>query len=36
MSLVERISHGEVEQLRLARAPVNALDPVLCADIASA
>lgn len=36
MSLVERISKGGVEQLRLARAPVNALNPALCVDIATA
>lgn len=36
MSLVERVSHGRIEQLRLARAPVNALDPALCGAIASA
>jgi enoyl-CoA hydratase/carnithine racemase len=30
MSLVERIAHGAIVELRLARAPVNALDPALC------
>ncbi|QDH70593.1 enoyl-CoA hydratase/isomerase family protein [Marilutibacter alkalisoli] len=28
--LVETLHHGEVTELRLARAPVNALDPALC------
>lgn len=30
MSLVETRMHGEIAELRLARAPVNALDPELC------
>lgn len=30
MSLVETIEHGAVHELRLARAPVNALNPALC------
>ncbi len=30
MSLIEVVEHGEVHELRLARAPVNALDPALC------
>lgn len=30
MSLVETREHGEVVEIRLARAPVNALDPALC------
>ena len=30
MSLVETIVHGHVTELRLARAPVNALNPDLC------
>jgi enoyl-CoA hydratase/carnithine racemase len=30
MSLVERITHGPIVELRLARPPVNALDPMLC------
>lgn len=34
--LVERIEHGPVRELRLARPPVNALDPALCAAIAGA
>lgn len=36
MSRVEVTDHGHVRELRLARAPVNALDPALCADIATA
>ncbi|MDQ3289226.1 MAG: enoyl-CoA hydratase/isomerase family protein [Pseudomonadota bacterium] len=36
MSLVNRIAHGGIAQLKLARAPVNALDPTLCGDIATA
>lgn len=36
MSLVERIAHGSIVELKLARAPVNALDPTLCTDIRSA
>ena len=35
-SLVERIAHGPVHELRLARPPVNALDPALCTAIAGA
>lgn len=35
MSLVSTIDHGAVRELRLARAPVNALDPALCGGIAS-
>ena len=34
--LVERIVHGPVHELRLARAPVNALNPGLCAQLAEA
>ena len=30
MSLVETLEYGAVHELRLARAPVNALDPTLC------
>ena len=30
MSLIETTLHGAVHELRLARAPVNALDPALC------
>jgi len=36
MSLVETIAHGPVIELRLARAPVNALNPELCADLVQA
>lgn len=35
-ALVETIVHGDVHELRLARPPVNALDPVLCADLVGA
>jgi enoyl-CoA hydratase/carnithine racemase len=31
--LVERITHGPVTELKLARPPVNALDPTLCNDL---
>ena len=34
--LVERIVHGPVHELRLARAPVNALNPDLCTALADA
>ena len=34
--LVESIDHGAVRELRLARPPVNALDPQLCGDLAAA
>lgn len=36
MSCVERTWHGEIAELGLARAPVNALDPGLCGDLAAA
>ena len=36
MSLVETLVHGHVVELRLARAPVNALNPQLCNDLANA
>ena len=36
MSLIERISHGPIVELKLARAPVNALDPALCRDLRAA
>ena len=36
MSLVERITHGPIVELRLARPPVNALDPTLCNEIRTA
>lgn len=35
-ALVERIAHGPVHELRLARPPVNALDPALCEALAAA
>ena len=34
--LVERSIHGAVHELKLARAPVNALNPALCEALASA
>ncbi|MFC7300471.1 enoyl-CoA hydratase/isomerase family protein [Cognatiluteimonas weifangensis] len=34
--LVQTIDHGAVRELRLARPPVNALDPQLCADLVAA
>ena len=36
MSLIETIVHGQVHELRLARPPVNALNPELCADLVQA
>lgn len=36
MSLIETIDHGSVREVRLARPPVNALDPALCGALASA
>ena len=36
MSLVEILQHGDIAELRLARAPVNALDPALCAAVRDA
>ena len=36
MSLVETIQHGAVHELRLARPPVNALNPQLCSDLVAA
>jgi enoyl-CoA hydratase/carnithine racemase len=35
-TLVEILDHGLVHELRLARPPVNALDPALCADLGRA
>ena len=35
-NLVQHITHGRVHELRMARAPVNALDPELCADLEQA
>ena len=34
MTCVESIDHGQIRELRLARAPVNALNPALCTDLA--
>lgn len=36
MSLIETTVHGEIHELRLARAPVNALDPALCQALTAA
>ncbi|MDI1252860.1 enoyl-CoA hydratase/isomerase family protein [Thermomonas sp.] len=36
MPLVETTIHGDIHELRLARAPVNALDPSLCQALTSA
>lgn len=36
MSLIETLVHGHVTELRLARAPVNALNPQLCNDLSDA
>ena len=36
MSCIEIIAHGDIVELRLARAPVNALDPGLCKELCSA
>ena len=36
MSLIETTVHGHVHELRLARPPVNALNPALCADLVQA
>jgi enoyl-CoA hydratase/carnithine racemase len=36
MTCVESIDHGQVRELRLARPPVNALNPALCTDLAEA
>ena len=35
-ALVETIDHGPIRELRLARAPVNALNPELCRELAAA
>jgi enoyl-CoA hydratase/carnithine racemase len=35
-NLVQHITHGPVHELRMARAPVNALNPELCADLEQA
>jgi enoyl-CoA hydratase/carnithine racemase len=36
MTCIETIDHGHVRELRLARAPVNALNPALCGDLSAA
>ncbi|CAG4974535.1 enoyl-CoA hydratase/isomerase family protein [Novilysobacter luteus] len=36
MSRVEVVTHGAIVELRLARSPVNALDPALCRDLRAA
>ncbi|MBF6024251.1 enoyl-CoA hydratase/isomerase family protein [Lysobacter niastensis] len=36
MSLVETQRHGDIVEVKLARPPVNALNPALCHDLASA
>ena len=36
MSLVESLAHGDVVEIRMARPPVNALDPALCAALRDA
>lgn len=36
MSLIETTVHGQVHELRLARPPVNALDPALCRALSDA
>ena len=36
MSLIETTIHGDIHELRLARAPVNALDPSLCQALTAA
>lgn len=35
-TLVERIEHGPIRELKLSRAPVNALDPELCGALSDA
>lgn len=36
MSCVETIQHGDIVELNLTRAPVNALDPTLCKELSAA
>lgn len=36
MSVIEQLTHGGIVEIRLARAPVNALDPVLCSALRDA
>ena len=35
-TLIKRIDHGDIRELRLDRAPVNALDPTLCGQLVAA
>src|SRR3546814_9685429 len=35
-TLIKRIDHGDVRELRLDRAPVNALTPMVCAQLVEA
>jgi enoyl-CoA hydratase/carnithine racemase len=35
-TLIDRTDHGDIREIRLARAPVNALDPALCAALVDA
>jgi enoyl-CoA hydratase/carnithine racemase len=35
-TLIKRTDHGDIRELRLDRAPVNALDPALCAQLVEA
>ena len=35
-TLIDSSDHGEIRELRLARAPVNALNPELCAALVDA
>ncbi len=36
MSCIQMLHHGDIAELQLARAPVNALDPTLCKDLRGA
>ena len=36
MSCIDTIDHGQVRELHMARAPVNALNPALCDDLSAA
>jgi enoyl-CoA hydratase/carnithine racemase len=36
MSLIERTAHGSIVELKLARPPVNALNPALCTELRNA
>src|SRR5690606_30002480 len=35
-TLIKRIDHGDIRELRLDRAPVNALNPAVCAQLVEA